>query len=135
MQFSARVGGSSACVRVQKSRLEWSLVGRQWIIQMAPMTSITTVTYEPGRVKSSLIVSTIVGAVEFRIEPGIGDEARALILRLVSEADQSQIGASEMLPVNQGTTADELINMKWMFDAGAADSFDFKEVPARLMGF
>lgn len=122
-------------MRVQKSRLEWSLVGRQWLIQMAPMTSITTVISEPGRVKSRLIVTTTVGTVEFRVKPGIEDGARALLSRLVSEAGQSQIGASAMLPVNQGTTADELINLKWMFDAGAADSFEFKEVPARLMGF
>ena len=122
-------------MRVQRSRLEWSLVGRQWIIQMAPMTSIATVMCGPGEVKSSLIVSTTVGTVEFRVEPGIADEARVLLSRLVAEAGEAAIAASAAPPASQGTDADELINLKWMFDSDAADSFEFDEAPARLIGF
>ena len=61
MQFSARVDGCSAYVRIQPRRLEWSLVGREWVIQMAPIASVTAITSEAGSLRSSLIVVTNVG--------------------------------------------------------------------------
>ena len=79
MQFSARVGKSRACVRIRSNRIEWSLVGRQWAIQMAPMASITDVTSERGHSKSKLVVTTTVGTVEFRIEPKTAAQARTLL--------------------------------------------------------
>ena len=61
MQFPPRVDGCSAYVRVQPRRLEWSLVGREWVIQMAPIASVPATTSEAGSLRSSLIVVTIVG--------------------------------------------------------------------------
>ena len=69
MQFSARVGSSSACVRIKASRLEWSLVGREWVIQMAPMASISTLSSEAGLSTSNLFVTSTLGVADFCVDP------------------------------------------------------------------
>jgi hypothetical protein len=121
MQFSARVDGCSAYVRIQQRRLEWSLVGREWVIQMAPIASVTAVVSQPGSLRSSLTVATSVGTVEFRIQPETCEPARALLAQLV-------IAAASAPPV-----ASELINLKWMFDADAVDDLDHDGGRAHLM--
>ena len=132
MQFSARVDGCSAYVRIQPRRLEWSLVGREWVIQMAPIASVTAIDSEPGSLKSSLIVATNVGTVEFRIHPDTCEPARALLVRLVAEtAAEPVVATSEA--VGDGNTVDELINLKWMFDTTAVDDFSFDETRGRLL--
>lgn len=132
MQFSARVDGCSAYVRIQPSRLEWSLVGREWVIVMAPIASVTAIASEPGSLKSSLIVATNVGAVEFRIQPETCEQARALLVRLVAEAAaESVVAASE--DGHQGNGVDELINLKWLFDANAVDDLDHDGGRAHLL--
>jgi hypothetical protein len=123
MQFSARVDGCSAYVRIQPSRLEWSLVGREWVIVMAPIASVTAVASEPGSLKSTLVVTTSVGTVEFRIQPETCEMARALLVRLVAE-------------VTVAATAEpiaELINLKWTFDQDAVDHLDHDGGRAHLM--
>lgn len=127
MQFSARVDGCSAYVRIQPRRLEWSLVGRDWVIQMAPIASVTVITSEPGSLKSSLIVVTNVGTVEFRIQPEVCEPARTLLEQLVAE--------TAVEAVVDGNTADELIDLKWMFDTDAVDDFSFDETRGRLLAF
>jgi hypothetical protein len=124
MQFSARVGSSRACVRVQKSRLEWSLIGRQWIIQMAPVTSITAIVVEPMRPRSRLIVTTTVGMADFRVDPETADTAQELLMRLMS-ADPAVVDAA---------TDDELINLTWRLGTAAVDPADFDTEPRRLLG-
>ena len=136
MQFSARVGRSSACVRVRTSRLEWSLVGRQWVIQMAPMTSITAVTLKPGRLKSSLIISMAVGTADFSVEPGTAEQARTLLMRLIVAAARcSPIAVDGPQAVSHGAGADDMINLTWMNDARTVDPLDLDAEPARLLGF
>ena len=119
MQFSARVDGCSAYVRIQPSRLEWSLVGREWVIQMAPIASVAAIASEPGSLKSSLIVATNVGTVEFRIQPETCEQARALLVQLVAAATAEPVV--------------ELINLKWTFDADAVDDLDHDGGRAHLM--
>lgn len=133
MQFWGHVDADSAYIRIQSSRLEWSLVGRQWVIEMAPMTSIIAVDAEPGDDISSMVVTTVIGSVEFLLPRETAEEAASLVNRLVAEAaDQSLAAAS---PVVDGCgQVDELINMRWMFDAAAVDEFDADEAPARLLG-
>lgn len=136
MQFWGRVGDDSAYVRIQESRLEWSLVGRQWVIQMAPMTSIIVVAAESGDETSSLVVTTVVGSVEFVLAPGTAEEAASLVTRLTAEAAEQSLEAS--LVVDAGDHDDELINLRWMFDATVVEEFDSgdsDEEPARLLGF
>ena len=128
MQFSARVDGSSACVRIKPSRLEWSLVGHEWVIQMAPMASISAVTSDVGLSRSNLVVTTTLGAVEFCIEAGATvEQARALLTRLVAAVGSS--GAIET------QTSDDLINMRWIDDPSTAASLEFYEEPALKIGF
>ena len=110
MQFSGRVDGCSAYVRIQPRWLEWSLVGREWVIRMAPIASVTAVVSEAGLLKSSLIVSTNLGTVEFRVQPETCEPARALLVRLVAGAPAEP--------------AVELINLKWQFDQDAVDDLD-----------
>jgi hypothetical protein len=131
MQFSARVDGSSAYVRIQPSRLEWSLVGREWVIVMAPIASVTAVASEPGSLKSSLVVTTNVGTVEFRIQPETCETARTLLLRLVAESAADPVVA-EPEAADPGS-ASELINLRWMFDADAVDDLDHDGGRAHLM--
>jgi hypothetical protein len=119
MQFSARVDGCSAYVRIQPRRLEWSLVGREWVIQMAPIASVTAVVSESGSLKSSLIVSTNVGRVEFRVQPESCELARALLVQLVAEATAEPVV--------------ELINLKWQFDQDAVDDLDHDHGRAQLL--
>lgn len=127
MQFSASVDGCSAYVRFQQRRLEWSLLGSEWVIQMAPVASVTAIVSEPGSLKSSLIVATNVGTVEFRLQPETCELARALLVRLVAETDAEAVG--------ERNTVDELINLKWMFDADAVDDLDHDDSRARLLAF
>ena len=134
MQFSARVDGCSAYVRIQRRRLEWSLVGREWVIQMTPIVSVTAITSEPGSLKSSLIVVTNVGTVEFRIQPEIREPARALLERLVAETAAEAVGSTSEAVLDDNTV-DELINLKWMFDTNAVDDFSFDETRGRLLAF
>ena len=110
MQFGGRVGESNACVRIQRRRLEWSMVGSQWVIQMAPMSSITAVTTGTGAASSSLFVTTTVGTVEFMLQPEIAEDAVELLGRLIVEA------AGDSTGVNQGSPAGDLINLRWTFD-------------------
>jgi hypothetical protein len=130
MQFSARVDSASACVRVQPSRLEWSLVGRQWVIQMAPMASISAVAVETGPIKSNLIVTTQVGSAEFQGEQATAEKALTLLSRLVAEAGEPRAD----MDAADDEAGESLINLKWMFDSNA-ESFDLDEEPARLLGF
>ena len=134
MQFSARVDGCSAYVRIQPRRLEWSLVGREWVIQMAPIASVTAITSEPGSLKSSLIVVTNVGTVEFRIQSETCELARAVLERLVAEAAAEAVASTSDAGVD-GNAVDELINLKWMFDTDGVDDFSFDETRGRLLAF
>jgi hypothetical protein len=133
MQFAARVNGASACVRVQARRLEWSLIGRQWVIQMAPMSSITAIAIEPGLLKSTLVVRTNVGTAEFRVRPEVAHSALSLLASLMSEGSDA-VEEAKHAGRAPATSVDELINLKWMFDSGVVDS-EVDEVPARLLGF
>jgi hypothetical protein len=133
MQFWGRVGDDSAYVRIRRSRLEWSLVGREWVIQMAPMTSITAVSAESGEGISSLGITTLIGFFEFLIEPETADEARMLLAQLVTEAAEHSIAATSS-PVADGQV-DELINLRWMLEAAVVDEIGHGEAPARLLGF
>ena len=136
MQFSARVGRSRACVRVQPSRLEWSQVGRQWVIQMAPMTSITAVTLKPGPLKSSLIISMAAGTADFSVDPGTAEQARTLLMGLIDAAMEcSPITASVPSDASHAASSDEMINLTWMNDARTVDPLDLDAEPARLLGF
>jgi hypothetical protein len=135
MQFWGRVGDDSAYVRIQGSRLEWSLVGRQWVIEMAPMTSIIAVSAEPGGDTSSLVITTVVGSVEFILPAETGEEAAALLIRLVAEAAEQSLAATASPIVDRDSQVDELINLRWMFDAAVVDDLDCDEEPARLLGF
>jgi hypothetical protein len=138
MQFWGRVGDDSAYIRIQRRRLEWSLVGRQWVIEMAPITSITSilsVTAEPGNDISTLVVTTAVGSVEFLLRPETAEEAASLLVRLVAEAGEQSVASMASPVVDGGAQVDELINLRWMFDAAVVDEFDCDEEPARLLGF
>jgi hypothetical protein len=135
MQFWGHVGADSAYIRIQGSRLEWSLVGRQWVIEMAPMTSIIAVTAEPGNDISSLVVTTVVGSVEFLLPLETAEEAASLLVRLVAEAVEQSFAATASSVMEGVGQVDELINMRWMFDAAAVDELDCDEEPARLLGF
>jgi hypothetical protein len=125
MQFSARVGRSNACVRVQKGRLEWATVGRQWLIQMAPMTSITAVTANPGPLKTNLVITTAVGTAEFLVDQEIAERARDLLTRLIEASTSPLDGANEA----------DLINLKWKLDTQVVDPANFEEGPRRLLGY
>jgi hypothetical protein len=126
MQFWGRVDGGRAYVRIQGSRLEWSRVGQEWIITMAPMTSITAVRTQDRSATSSLIVSTTVGIVEFKLEPDIAEQARALLVRLIAES-------AAQLPSESLCSDDELINLKWELDAGVVNDFEFEHEWARVL--
>ena len=133
MQFSARVGSSSACVRIKPSRLEWSLVGRQWVIQMAPMASISAVSTETGLSKSNLFVTTSLGVADFCVEPQTAEQARTLLTRLVTETQQVlQAAASASPGDDQGCSAEDLINLKWVVDPSTDISLEYLEEPVRL---
>jgi hypothetical protein len=134
LQFWGHVGADSAYVRIQGSRLEWSLVGRQWVIEMAPITSIIAVTAEPGDDSSSLVVTTVVGSVEFVLPLETAEEAASLLVRLVAEAAEQSLHATVSPVVDGGGQVDQLINLRWMFDAAVVDEFDCDEEPARLVG-
>mgnify|MGYP001210818270 CR=1 FL=1 len=135
MQFPARIGRSNACVRVQKSRLEWSQVGRQWAIQMAPMTTITAVTLEPGPLKSSLIISMTVGTADFSVESGTAEQARTLLMQLIAvAAERSPVAVSVPPAASCSDSADDMINLTWMNDARTVDPLDLEAEPARLLG-
>jgi hypothetical protein len=135
MQFSAGVGDSRACVRIRSSRLEWSLVGRQWVIQMAPIASISAISFEPGLSQSNLFVTTALGVADFCVEPEIAEQARTLLMRLVAMATARPDVVAEMPSAGScGSGVDELINLKWMVDAHDADSLEYFYEPARLLG-
>jgi hypothetical protein len=135
MQFPARVGRSSACVRIKLSRLEWSLVGTQWVIQMAPMASISAVSFETGLSKSNLFVTTTLGVADFCVDPEIAEQARTLLMQLMAEAQSHPEAAVNSSSVDsQGRNIDELINLKWMVDAAASERLDMYEEPTRAFG-
>jgi hypothetical protein len=127
MQFSARVGDSSAFVRIKASRLEWSLVGRQWVVQMAPMASIRVVSTDTGVARSNLFVTTTVGFADFCVEPETAEKASALLVRLIAEAKARPTLVTDA-PV-------DLINLKWDVDASSDAGLDFDDVPAHAFGF
>ena len=126
MQFSARVGDSSAFVRIKASRLEWSLVGRQWVVQMAPMASIRVVSTDTGQSRSNLFVTTTVGFADFCVEPEIAEKASALLVRLIDEA--------KALPTSVTDAPVDLINLKWTVDASDDAVLDVDDVPAYAFG-
>jgi hypothetical protein len=125
-QFWGRVDGSRAYIRIQASRLEWSRVGQEWIITMAPTTSITAVVTQHRPLSSSLIVTTTVGTVEFDVESGVAEQARTLLVRLMGESAEQ--------PPSHGTSGvDELINLKWKFDTSVVNDFAFDHEWARVL--
>ena len=135
MQFSARVGGSSACVRIKSGRLEWSLVGRQWVIQMVPLASISAVSSETGLSKSNLFVTTTLGVADFCVEPETAEQARALLTHLIADAQaQPAVAANASHIDDVDLAADDLINLKWMVDTNS-DDLHFLGEPVRAYGF
>jgi len=129
MQFSARVGESNACVRIKSSRLEWSLIGRQWVIQMVPMASISAVSAESGPSKSNLFVTTTLGVADFCVEPQTAEQARVLLTQLVADTQPLlQLAAGETPAADKSDETDGLINLKWVVDASVADSLDLYEI-------
>ncbi len=127
MQFSARVDGSSACVRIKSSRLEWSLVGREWVIRMAPMASVSAVTSEVGSSMPNLCVTTTLGVVNFRVENATtAEQAQVLLTRLVAATASAG---------NDTPSDDGLINMRWTVDQGTTSSLEFYVEPALKFAF
>lgn len=135
MQFWGHVGTDSAYVRIQGSRLEWSLVGRQWVIEMAPITSIIAVNAEPRDDSSGLVVTTVVGSVEFLLPLETAEEAASLLMRLVAEAAEQSNARTASVLVDEGGRVDELISLRWMFDASAGDEAVYDAEPALALGF
>ncbi len=135
MQFSARVGRSSACVRIKSSRLEWSLVGRQWVIQMAPLASISAVSTETGLSRSNLFVTTTLGVADFCVDPDTAEQARTLLTQLIAAAQaQPDAAASATTAGPHDDCTDELINLKWLVETTFEDLV-FPEEPVRAFGF
>jgi hypothetical protein len=134
MQFSARVGGSSSCVRIKSSRLEWSQVGRQWVIQMAPMASISAVSCEAGLSKSNLFVTTTLGVADFCVDPETAEQARNLLTRLIADAQaRPDVAAGTSTAGDHDDSVAELINLMWLVDI--TDDLVFAEEPVRAFGF
>lgn len=101
---------------------------------MAPLTSITAVTAEPRHSKSSLLVTTAVGSADFHMDPVTAEQAQTLLTRLISEANAQPEVASSVTPRGSGAGIDDLINLRWKFDAAVVDPADFDEEPRRLLG-
>jgi hypothetical protein len=82
-----------------------------------------------------LVVTTVVGSVEFLLPPEIAEEAASLLVRLVTEAVEQSFAATVSSVMEGVIQVDELINLRWLFDAAVVEQLDCDEEPARLLGF
>ena len=133
INFQARLGSGCALVRVTRGRIEWFVSNHRLTVEAIPMTLITAVSTEPGWFRSTLIVKTRERTVEFRVDRSLADEARALIQLLMTGSSQATEPYSPKVAGEE--TADELIDLRSLLNAGSVDYLDYEEQRARLLGY
>jgi hypothetical protein len=138
LQFTSRVGGKHANVKILTNRVEWVVSGRHRVTEMVPVGSISSVTTSEEGAMSTVIVTTGVDTIEFRVDKAVAASARQQLDELIASVP----GKSFVVPLTDGLAqsekdkiAEELITLKWLLDAGILNDHDFQEERARLLGF
>jgi hypothetical protein len=137
VHFLADVDGHRAEVDISSARVEWSTDDRPCATEVIPISAITAVTMaRAGLRKSRLVVSTVAGAVTFRVANGTAAHALSALAELSTQSAHQRLSASmEPLHVVPDGTAEKLINLKWFLDVGILTEAEFNEHRARLLGF
>jgi hypothetical protein len=134
MVFRSHVAGRNADVMILPGRVEWSCAGRHPVTETIPISAISSVsTGTAGFFKWKAVVTTNDNKVEFRVGRATAEQAAALLSQLV--ALHAPLTTNEKQPVAKDGVAAELINLKWLLDAGILTENDFAELRARLLGF
>jgi hypothetical protein len=138
LQFTSRVDGKSADVRILTNRVEWVVAGRHRVTEMLPVVAISSVATGEDAGKFKVIVTTDTDTIEFQVEKTVATSAWQQLDQLIA----SKPGKSHVVPVTDGlgqvekdSIAEELITLKWLLDAGIINDHDFQEERARLLGF
>ena len=135
VEFSARVDGECVLVRVMRSGLVWAVVDDPLVVvEMMPTASITDVTTEPGRFRSTLTVEADGRKVAFSLENARAREGRESI-RLLMAVYGPVPESFHPKVVGEDSIADELIALRSSLDAGTVDAAEYGEQRARLLGF
>lgn len=133
MQFKSRVAGKAAEVKILRSGIEWSTVGRKRVTELLPLTAIESVsTGTAGFIDWKLVVTTADASIEFRTDRSTAEEARGLVVLLVAQLPPPTSNPTP--PVGTGSRADELIDLRWLLDNRIIVEADYNEMRARLLG-
>ena len=131
MGFWARVGGSRVSVKLLRSGIEWFPADLGSVIAMP---SITAVSVQPGWFRSTLVVEADGRRVQFRLDRTLAVEARGLIRLLMTVVGSAPVTQFPKV-VGEEAVADDLIDLRSLFDDGSVDYDEYEEQRARLLGF
>jgi hypothetical protein len=133
MQFASHIAGKRADVRILASRVQWTVRGRQHVIDVIPIGAIESVAAKRARPgKSMLTISSQASAIQFRVKRAVAEQAAAMLTDLVSQQVIPPLDGSQT--VQAGSIADELMSLRWLRDVGVLTAAEFDEQSTRLLG-
>jgi len=136
LQFESRVRGRDAMVRILTSRVEWSTDGRQRVIEMVPVTSISSIDLRSDDDSSRVIVNALGGPTEFLTDDAIARRAAAMLVELVAAAKDAQQLRPELglqRPRGESSVDEELTTLRWLLDSGILTRAEFDAQRSRLL--
>lgn len=157
LQFKSHIEGKNADVTIWPDRIAWSELGKITMTRLAgaaitkgkvgmrkgsdtnivPIRAIQGVTTHKGGIGYTTVeVMTSADRVSFRVSKGDAEQVKDTILRLMRELSPSagSPSASENPPPSSGSTADELVKLAQLRDAGVLSEEEFRVQKARLLG-
>ena len=134
MHFTSLVAGKRADVRIFATRVQWTVREHQQVVRMLPLWAISSVdTRRALAGKLTLTVASRAGAIEFRIDKAIAQQAATTLTQLVTQQEPPNLDDSQT--VGRGSIADELASLTWLRDMGVLTATEFDEQSARLLRF
>ena len=134
MQFTSRVDGNHAHVKILASRVQWIVRGPQQVIRMLPLRAISSVGTRKGVARrSTLTVSSNAGVIEFRVDKAIARQAENTLKKLVANLEPVKLEDPGL--AGPGSIADELASLTWLREMGVMTATEFDEQRKRLLRF
>lgn len=133
MHFTSHIAGGVADVRILPSRVQWTIRGRQQVVDVIPIRAIASVATRkvlPNR--SMLTICSTASAVEFRVQRAVAERVKTMLTQLVAEQPAPTLCHSPSL--QRGSIADELMSLRWLRDVGVLTPTEFDEQSAQLLG-
>lgn len=134
MQFTSHIAGKRADVRIFTTRVQWTIRGHQQVVRMLPLWAISAIdTRRAMPRKSTLTVASNAGAIEFRVDKAIAEQAATTLTKLVTQQEPPTLDNTQT--VGRGSIADELASLTWLRDMGVLTATEFDEQSERLLRF